>query len=285
MGGAVFFWASAYPAIRVGMRLFSPGQLAAVRFLVASICFALYAAAKRPRLPRGVAAVRVALAGALGITAYNLLLNTGEQKVSAGAASFLINCMPVFAALLGVVLLGERLRPIGWACVALSFGGVALIALGTPGGIHASIASLLVLAAAACAAYMGYLQKPLLRDFSPIVVTACVMWAGELLLLPFLPGAWRAIAHAAPGSRALPLATAVYLGVCPAALGYIAWAQVLEQLPLSQAASVLYLIPPVALLISFAWLGERPGPGSLLGGALAIAGVFLLTRYGRTKRA
>ncbi|WP_199726401.1 DMT family transporter [Acidipila sp. EB88] len=121
IAGSILFWASAYPAIRVGLRLFTPGQLAAVRFLVAGLCFALLHLLRPMRLPRGSALARTVLAGALGIAAYNLLLNTGEQHVSAGSASFLINSMPVFAALLAV-LLGERLRPMGWLGVAMSFG-------------------------------------------------------------------------------------------------------------------------------------------------------------------
>ncbi len=279
VAASILFWASAYPAIRVGLRLFSPGQLAEVRFLVAGVCMAAVVAVQRPRLPSGPAAFRVALAGALGIAAYNLLLNTGEQRVSAGAASFLINCMPALAALLGVLFLGERLRLAGWAGVAISFSGVALIAGSQPGGLHASLASLLVLAAAACAAAMGFLQKPLLRSFSPVAVTACMMWTGAILLLPYLPGAIQAVERAPAVS--LPFAVTVYLGVFPAALAYVTWAQVLQRLPLAQAASLLYLIPPVTLLLSFLSLGERVSFLSLLGGALAIAGVFLLSRFGR----
>ncbi|WP_199726402.1 DMT family transporter [Acidipila sp. EB88] len=161
--------------------------------------------------------------------------------------------------------------------------GVALIAASTPGGLHTGAASLLVLGAAVCAALMGFLQKPLLRTYTPVAVTACMMWTGALLLAPFLPGAVQAF-HAS-GDAMLPVATAVYLGVFPAALGYLTWAQVLERLPLARAASVLYLIPPVTLLVSFVWLGEQVSLGSVLGGALTLAGVFTLSRSGRLPKA
>ncbi len=225
--------------------------------------------------------MRVALAGALGIAAYNLLLNTGELEVSAGAASFLINCMPVMSALLGICFLGERLRWPGWLGVAASFSGVSLIALSTPGSFHATGGAVLILLAALCAALLGLLQMPLLRVFSPVTVTAWMMWSGAVLLLPWLPGAWRAVQHARPGTAVTPVAVAVYLGIFPAALGYITWAQVLRRLPLAQASGVLYLIPPVTLLLAFVWLGERASALSLAGGALAIGGVFLLSRFGR----
>ena len=193
--------------------------------------------------------------------------------------------MPVLSALLGVLFLGERLRPAGWVGVAVSFAGVSLIALGTPGGFHAGLGAFMVLLAAGCAAVMSLLQKPLLRRFSPVTVTACMMWTGALLLLPWLPGAFRAVAHAGLRTAAAPVGIAVYLGVFPAALGYVTWAQVLRRLPLAQASAVLYLIPPVALLLAFGWLGERATMLSLGGGALALAGVFLLTRFGRVPTA
>ena len=112
-----------------------------------------------------------------------------------------------------------------------------------------------------------------------------MMWTGALLLLPWLPGAVRAVAYARPGTVLVPFVTAVYLGIFPAALGYVTWARVLCHLPLSQASAVLYLIPPVTLLIAFVWLGERASVKSLAGGALAIAGVLVLSRFGRVPAA
>lgn len=276
---SIVLWASAYPAIRVGLSAFSPGQLAALRFLVATAVFAVYLAILRPRLPRGKDLLRICVAGALGITAYNLLLNTGELAVSASVASFLINCMPVFAALLAALFLGERLRPAGWAGMAVSFGGVAIIAMGGgQGQQHYGLDALLIVGAALCAAIMGVLQKPLLRDYGAPALTACLMASGALLLTPFLPGALRVAAR--PEARMALLAT-LFLGVGPAAIGYLAWALVLRHFTLSQTASMLYVIPLVAVGISYLWIHEVPTPVSLAGGLIAVAGVVVLSRYGR----
>ena len=273
----IISWASAYPAIRVGLTAFSPGQLAALRFLVATAIFAIYLAFTRPQLPRGGHLARLVLAGALGIAAYNLLLNTGELTVSAGAASFLINCMPVFAALLAVAFLGERLRPLGWLGVAVSFGGVLVIALGG-GGLQMGRGALLVLGAALCAAVMGLLQKPLLEHYTAPAVTAGLMASGALLLSPFLPGALR-VAMQPQAHQAL--LAAIFLGIAPAALGYLAWTIVLRHFTLSQTASLLYLIPLVTVSISFVWIHERPTVLSLTGGMVAILGVVLVHRHGK----
>jgi drug/metabolite transporter (DMT)-like permease len=42
------------------------------------------------------------------------------------------------------------------------------------------------------------------------------------------------------------------------------------------------LVPPIATLISWGWLGEVPGWGTFAGGAVALAGVVLVNTVGRS---
>jgi drug/metabolite transporter (DMT)-like permease len=264
----------------VGLRAYPPGELAALRYLVASVVFAVYLTGRRQVFPRGRDRFLVFLAGAVGIAAYNLLLNTGELTASAGAASLIINCMPVFAALLSVFFLGERLSPVGWLGIAISFCGIGVIALYSPNGMRFGLGGLLILLAALCGALLGFIQKPLLARYTSAAITACIMWSGALLLSPFLPAALRIAAHGPPE----PTLAAVYLGLFPAALGYLMWALVLSRLTLAETASMLYLIPVGAVTISFFWIGEVPTPSSIWGGSMAIAGVVLLIQYGKRYR-
>lgn len=272
----VLLWASAFPAIRAALGTFGPAELAALRFAIASLALGLYLAWARPTLPGRRDLPRLLAAGGLGIAAYNLLLNAGSRIVDAGTASFLVNTAPVFAALLGAGLLGERLRPLGWLGIALSLAGVALIALGR-GEVGFGQGALLVLAAAACQASQFVLQKPMLARHGALPVTACLIWAGTAMLLPILPGAL-ATAGTAPLAA---LCAVLFLGLGPAALAYVAWSHALAALPVSSAASFLYLVPPVATGIAWVALGEVPGTGALLGGVVALAGVILVNTLGR----
>ena len=48
--------------------------------------------------------------------------------------------------------------------------------------------------------------------------------------------------------------------------------------------SFLYLVPACALVLSWIWLGELPSALSLLGGAVSLIGVIVVSRYGKARR-
>ena len=91
-------WASAFAGIRAGLRAYSPANLAILRFLVASSVLAVYAAVAHFRPPKMSDIPGLILTGAIGISFYNLALNYGETRVTAGAASMLIAARPSRAA-------------------------------------------------------------------------------------------------------------------------------------------------------------------------------------------
>src|SRR5215471_11678561 len=67
-------WASAFPGIRAGLTAYSPGEVALLRYLVASAALAGFALATRMRLPTRQDVLPIALIGVIGISVYNLAL-------------------------------------------------------------------------------------------------------------------------------------------------------------------------------------------------------------------
>lgn len=278
----VFMWAAAYPAIAIALKGFGPLGLAAIRYLVAALVLAALAVVVPPGLPQRRDVPRIAGAGLLGIIAYNILLNLGQTGVGAGTAGLLVNVNPIIAALLGSLFLGDRLRMIGWVGIAISFAGAALIAISRSGsGLTLNWSAGLVLLAAFCLAAMFVVQKPLLAHYRPLPLTMWIIWLGTLPLLVFLPEGFESVAHA----PAAAIGAALFLGFGPAALAYVAWSYALAHYPVSRASSFLYLAAPLILLMAYLTLGEIPNLSTVAGGALTLAGVIIVGRFGKVQAA
>ncbi|HVJ32458.1 MAG TPA: EamA family transporter [Terriglobia bacterium] len=265
-------WASAFPAIREGLRAIGPLQLGSIRFTIAAVPAAAFLLATRPPLPNLRETLRLAAGGLLFVAFYTVLLNMGERTVSSGAASFIVNISPILVALLAIPILKERFGLRAWLGTLVSFSGIGLIALGEGNGIEINRGALLILAAAACTAISTVLLKPLYGRHRALTISAWTMLFGAFFLSPgLLSGIDQALAAPAGARNA-----AIYLGLVPSFVAYGGWSVVLSRLPAGRAANLLYCIPPVATLIGWLWLSEVPGLFGAIGGAMALGGVIIV---------
>ncbi|MBK1865058.1 DMT family transporter [Aestuariivirga sp. YIM B02566] len=268
----ILIWASAFPAIRAGLASFGPIELGALRFAIAGVPAALYLLITRPGWPKGGEVWRILTGGIFFVALYTVLLNIGEQTVSAGPASFIINVNPIITAIFAMLLLNETFGRWAWVGTAVSFAGIGLIAFGEGEGLSLNMGALFIFGAALCNTVTTIAQKPLFKTHKPVTVAAWNIVIGTLILMPAMPSALAQI----PAASNEAIFSVIYLGIGPSMIAYATYSIMLSKFPASRASNFLYSVPPISTLLGFLWLGEVPGLLAILGGLMALAGVVMV---------
>ncbi len=272
----VVLWASAFPAIRVAAPELGPIGLSFVRLVVAAIALLALAPFIKVRMPAGRDVVLILLTAFFGMTAYQLLLNTGEVYVPAGTASIIVAAAPLVSVGIAVVAFKEKLTTLRIIGSILALAGVVTVCLARA-GLSLTATVWIVVAAMIVQGIYHPLSRMLLRKYTAIEVAIYAMVAGTVMTIPLVPFGWQAISSASPAAWI----SAVYLGLLPSAVGFVLWGYAVARLPVITSTSLLYLVPASAVLISFIWLGELPLPVELIGGVVVIVGVAAISQGDR----
>lgn len=270
----VLLWGTSFVAIRQSMLYFSPGGLALLRYLIAAVAvIPIYMLLQSRTKPNLKDLPVLFILGMLGIGIYNILLNIGETTTSAAIASFMISQGPVATIILAVIFLHERLTKLSWLGMALSGCGIVLISHGETQALgHFNHSIIYLIGAIFCAAIYSILQKPLLKRFQPLEITAWSIWFGTLTLAFYFPSLWQEVQHQALANFWWP----AFLGVGSGVIGYACLAYGFKHFPASKAISFLFAMPFVSIIMGWIVLGEAPAFLSLCGGILAMAGAFMV---------
>ena len=277
-GITVLLWGSAFVGIRSAGRGYSPGALSLGRLAVAVVALAVIGAARGERLPSRDALREVGIpllvCGLLWFGAYNVALNSGERRVDAGTAAMLVGVGPILIAVLAGLLLHEGFPRSLFAGVGVAFAGIVVIAIAS--STHtATTTGVLLCLAAACAYAAGVIaQKIVLRRLTPVQTVFSCAVIGAVACAPFAPQLVHQLGTAHGGSTGW----IAYLGIGPTALGFITWGFALSRTSAGRLSATTYLVPPISVLLGWAWLNESPAALTYLGGAMCLAGVAVSRR-------
>jgi len=271
IGIALLTWSSAYAAIAYALASFTPGEVALARLAIGSLCFAVLLLVKRVPMPARSDWPKLALLGLIGLSVYHLCLNTAETRVASGTAAIVISLIPAATAALSAIWLRERLGPRRLVGLGIALFGVVMVVLASGKGVKFEPMAALVLVSVLASAIFFVGQKPLFARSSMLGVTGFTFFCGTLGTLPFGLSLPYALAMA-PASH---IGALVWLGIAPTFIGYVAWNAALHRASASQVSSFIYFSPPIAVLIGWVWLGERPTLLTLVGGVITVGGVVL----------
>ena len=272
----VVLWASAFPAIRVAAPTLGVVGLSFARLAVASLALLVISVIVKARLPRPRDLGWIVGCGFFGMTAYQLLLNWGELYVPAGTASIIVAAAPLVSIAVARLLFRERISVVTVIGSAIALAGVTFVCLARA-GVSLSAAVWIVVGAMVVQGIYHPLQRPLLKRYTSIEVATYAMISGSIMTLPLLP--WDAATMLSAGAESW--LAAIYLGLLPSAAGFVLWAYAVARMPVAVSTSLLYLVPPVAVVIAWVWLGELPIPAELVGGLVVIVGVVTISQLPR----
>jgi drug/metabolite transporter (DMT)-like permease len=253
-----------------------PLSYATVRYALAALVFVgLTLTAERSlRIQRRHVAVLVLAAITLWLNQLSFVL--ALDATTASTIGLLLGAIPIFAALLGLVLGRERLTGRFWVAAGISFAGVALVAVGSGGDVSGSYEGILLgLATGATWAVYSVAVAPLMHTYSPSRVSAVVLpLAWVLIALVGIPQTsdqdWDL------GWQVWALLVFATLG--PLVLTNIFWFRSIHRIGPARATLAANLQPFVAAVLAVILLSESLGLLQMLGGLLIGAGIVVARR-------
>ncbi len=279
----VLLWGSSFVAVKVALRTVSPFAVLAARAALGWIAIEIGARLLHrsgPGTSRPGDRRVLVLLGFLGIPVQLGLQAIALTRTSAVHSGWLVALIPVFTAVLAATFLGERMGRARVLGTILGFGGALTIVglVSGPGALRlpAAWADLMVLATALNWAVYTLAARPLLARRTPLAVSRGTIALGSAPTLAVFALVGRPTELVRAGASTW--GALAFLGIGCTGLGYLCWCAALERLEASSLTSVQYFQPLVTAAAASLWLGERVGPAVFAGGALVLAGVWLVQR-------
>ena len=273
-------WGTTWAAIRIGLSGIPPFSGVALRFAMAGVLLLALARPLGVRLGRGRHERTLwVVNGILSFCISYAVVYWSEQYIPSGLAAVLFATYPLFVAGLAHLLLpGERLRGSAFFGMLLGFAGIAVIFsddLALLGGDVVRHAALVMLVSPLVSAVASVVVKRWGGGVHPLSLAAVPMLiAGVVMgLVAAVVERHRPLVLDAPSVGAL-----LYLVVFGSAVTFTVYYWLLARVRATQVALMSYLIPIVAVAVGALLFDEPLRPRLLLGSALVLAGVVLVSR-------
>jgi drug/metabolite transporter (DMT)-like permease len=259
---------------------FQPLAYGALRYAAAAVLAVAVALFLERSLSVGGRRSLILIALAAGLLLINQVSFVYALKLSsATTVALIMGTTPIFTAIVASLVGLERLTPQFWIATAVGFAGVALVALGSGGGISSDLGGvLLAIALSASWGCYSVLIAPLMRRYSPYRISAVVLC---VMCVPFVALSSVQIASQ-DYSSITPLiwACLAFAIVGPLFLTNLLWFTAVHRVGPARATLFANVQPFVAALFAFLILSEHLHWLEVVGGFTILAGI-VLERYWR----
>jgi drug/metabolite transporter (DMT)-like permease len=281
---AVVVWGASFIATKIAVGQISPIAVVWLRFAMGlPILMAAVIMRKQFAFPKGNEWLYFALLGFLGIAFHQWLQSNGLQTSEATTTAWIVATSPAFIAILGWLTLKEKLTLTQTSGIVFAMLGVLIVVskgdlTSLAIGQFGTTGDVLILISSVNWAVFSILSRYGLKRHPSTRMTFWVMTIGWMIT---------SVAFFSQGKTAeLALLDTrgwwamIFLGIFTTGLAYIAWFDALSQLPAAQTGAFLFIEPPTSMIVAAIILSEAITWASLLGGAVILAGVWLVNRQG-----
>jgi drug/metabolite transporter (DMT)-like permease len=267
---------------KMALRDIPPPVIVLVRMTGGAIVFALLAWRRGGlRVDRRDVPL-LALCALLGVAANQELYINGLARSTATNASVLGATIPVFTALVAIIMRREPPRARRLAGIGVAFAGAAALVgidqLSTSSE-HAVGSAMVLVNSASYGTYL-VVVRPLADRYDPVALLAILFAFALPMVAPFGIAAWSDM----PPVDARVVGYLVYLVVIPTVGAYSLVQIALRHAEASLVAAYIYLQPVLATCGAIALLDEAPTVRLVACGAVVLAGVWLATTSARMAR-
>ncbi len=276
-------WGSSFILIKMGLEVYSAGEVGALRIVAAAIFLTPVAISHLPKIDRKYIKLLFGI-GLLGTFIPAFLFAIGQTRLDSGITGVLNGLVPIFVLIVGATFFHQKFEKAKYVGVVLAFIGTAILVTSGAGGIGSfNYYVIFIVIATACYGTNLNLIKYYLADLSALVITAISVAlvgpiAGIYLFVgtPFVdtlsnePGALAALGYIS------------LLGVMSTSIALVLFNKLVQITTPIFSSMVTYLIPIVAItwgLID----GEELRLGQILGIVAILSGVLIANRKKKLK--
>lgn len=266
-------WGSSFLLMAIGLEAFEPGLITMLRVGLGAAALWLVPVARSTKVDRSDWPRLVALS-IVWVAVPFTLFPIAQQYINSAIAGMLNGAMPIFAAVIAVIML--RRLPRATTLVGLVIGFAGVVAISAPsireGGTEALGVALVVIATA-CYGLAVNIAAPIQQRYGSIPVMARMLALATLWTAPF------GLIGAAGSSFAWgPFVAIAAAGVVGTGIAFVIMGSLVGRVGSTRASVITYVIPVVALVLGVVFRNDQVAPIALLGVAMVIAGAAMASR-------
>jgi drug/metabolite transporter (DMT)-like permease len=273
-------WGLSYVFIRVASPLFGPALLVGLRVAIASGATALYILATGAG-KAGFPSFRMMgrqyfVMGLVNAAIPFTLISISELVLDASYASIINATTPVFSALATAAWMGRPLTGRVGGGIAIGIAGVAVAVGAAPFSLTPLVLGAVGLSLGASVAYgLGaYYAHRHSSNVAPVTASLGQTLSATVIMFPFALVQVSTARWTIPGDVSL-----LGLALLSTFVAYLLYFRILQKAGPTETVTVTFLIPIFGVLWGHLLLGEPIGIGTVVGLAVVLVGIFLITGY------